>query len=76
MLVLSRKEGQRLRIGDDVEIVVRRITGNRVTIGIEAPAGVKVIRGELPPETVPSPPSPTGPDAAPRRPSDRKGKVA
>lgn len=47
MLVLSRKADQRIRIGDDITIVVNQIKGNRVTIGIEAPDGVRILRGEL-----------------------------
>lgn len=47
MLVLSRKVGERIEIGDDVTVVVSRISGNRVTIAIDAPSNIKVIRGEL-----------------------------
>ncbi|MCA9194513.1 MAG: carbon storage regulator [Planctomycetales bacterium] len=47
MLVLSRKEGERLVIGDNITLVVSKISGNRVTVGIEAPADVRIFRGEL-----------------------------
>ncbi len=47
MLVLSRKEGEKLVIGDNVTLVVSKISGNRVSLGIEAPADVKIFRGEL-----------------------------
>lgn len=47
MLVLSRKEGEKLVIGDNITLVVSKIAGNRVTLGIEAPADVKIMRGEL-----------------------------
>jgi len=47
MLVLSRKEGEKLVIGDNIVLVVSKICGNRITLGIEAPADVKVLRGEL-----------------------------
>ncbi|MDA1056094.1 MAG: carbon storage regulator [Planctomycetota bacterium] len=47
MLVLSRKVGQRLVIDGNVTIIVTRIAGNRVQIGIEAPADVHIMRGEL-----------------------------
>jgi carbon storage regulator len=47
MLVLSRKEGEKLVIGDNITLVVSRISGNRVTVGIEAPMDVKIFRGEL-----------------------------
>ena len=49
MLVLSRKPGERLVIGDDIVLVVNKIAGNRVTIAIEAPRDVRVVRGELAP---------------------------
>jgi carbon storage regulator len=47
MLVLSRKVGQRIRIGEAVTITVVRITGGGVRLGIEAPADLSVIREEL-----------------------------
>ena len=47
MLVLSRKEGERISIGDNITLIVSKVSGNRVTIGIEAPRDVKVVRGEL-----------------------------
>ncbi len=47
MLVLSRKVGEKLVIGDNVVLTVNRITGNRVAIGIEAPREVPIVRGEL-----------------------------
>lgn len=47
MLVLSRKVGERIHIGEDIFVEVRRIAGNRVTIAIEAPREVRILRGEL-----------------------------
>jgi carbon storage regulator CsrA len=47
MLVLSRKVGEQLVIGDNIRVVIHRVAGNRVTIGIEAPNDVRIIRGEL-----------------------------
>ncbi len=47
MLVLSRKEGEKLIIGGNITLVVSKISGNRITLGIEAPADVKIMRGEL-----------------------------
>jgi carbon storage regulator len=47
MLVLSRKAGERIRIGDDITIVVNRVVGSRVSVGIEAPPNVRIVRGEL-----------------------------
>jgi carbon storage regulator len=53
MLVLSRKEGERLVIGDNITLVISKISGNRVTIGIEAPKEVKIVRSELQSEDEP-----------------------
>ncbi len=47
MLVLSRKVGERIWIGDDISVTVVRITGGGVRIGIEAPAELPVVREEL-----------------------------
>ncbi len=47
MLVLSRKAGQRIHIGDDIILEVRRVAGNRVTIALDAPREVRILRGEL-----------------------------
>lgn len=47
MLVLSRKVGQKIAIGDEVVLVINRVAGNRVSIGIEAPDHVRIVRGEL-----------------------------
>lgn len=47
MLVLTRNETETIRIGDDITITVARIYGNRVKIGIVAPAGTPVHRGEV-----------------------------
>ncbi len=47
MLVLSRKVGERVVIGDQIVVVVKRVAGQRVTFGIEAPSDVRIVRGEL-----------------------------
>jgi carbon storage regulator len=47
MLVLSRKRGESLVIDDKIRVVVHRIVGNRVTLGIEAPNDVHILRAEL-----------------------------
>ena len=47
MLVLSRKSGEKIRIGDDVAITVVRIGPNTVRIGIEAPRDMSILREEL-----------------------------
>jgi len=49
MLVLSRRVGERIQIGDNITLVVSRVIGNRVTIGIEAPSDVRIVRSELVP---------------------------
>jgi carbon storage regulator len=47
MLSLARRPGQKIRIGEDVVLVVREIRGRQVKIGIEAPAHVRVLREEI-----------------------------
>jgi carbon storage regulator CsrA len=47
MLVLTRKQGEQIRIGSDVVITVVRTKGKAVRLGIQAPAHVPVLRGEI-----------------------------
>lgn len=47
MLVLSRKIGEKIHVGSDITIEVRRVAGNRVTLAVEAPREVRILRGEL-----------------------------
>ncbi|TWU19533.1 carbon storage regulator [Allorhodopirellula heiligendammensis] len=47
MLVLSRRVGETILIGNGVQIAVTRIQGKSVTIGVVAPDEVKVLRGEI-----------------------------
>jgi carbon storage regulator len=49
MLVLSRKESQRIRLGDSIVVTIVKISGDKVRIGIDAPADVLVLRDELEP---------------------------
>ena len=49
MLVLSRKEGERIRLGDSIVITVVGVTGDKVRVGVEAPNSVVVLREELQP---------------------------
>ena len=49
MLVLSRKETERIRLGDSIVVTVVRVAGDKVRLGIEAPADVLVLREELEP---------------------------
>ena len=46
MLVLSRKRGEHLEIGDDVTVTVVSVAGGRVRIGITAPKSVEIRRPE------------------------------
>jgi carbon storage regulator len=54
MLVLSRKESQRIRLGDAIVVTIVKISGDKVRVGIEAPSDVLVLRDELEPRTAPS----------------------
>ena len=47
MLVLTRKSNQSIMIGDDVEVTVLSVTGDKVRIGIQAPGEVPVFRTEI-----------------------------
>ena len=47
MLVLSRKETERIRLGDSIVVTVVRVAGDKVRLGIEAPPDVLVLRDEL-----------------------------
>jgi carbon storage regulator len=47
MLVLSRKPGEKILIGNDITFVVLKIRGKRVRVGIDAPAELPIARQEL-----------------------------
>ena len=47
MLVLTRKLNERIRIGEDIEIVVLGLWNGRVSLGIAAPKDVHIVRSEL-----------------------------
>lgn len=47
MLVLSRKAGETIYIGEDIEIVISEVKGEQVKIAIHAPRNIDIIRGEL-----------------------------
>lgn len=47
MLVLSRKQSQKIKLGDSIVITVVRVSGDKVRLGIEAPSDMLVLREEL-----------------------------
>ena len=47
MLVLSRRESERIKLGDSIVVTVVRVAGDRVRLGIEAPPDLLVLREEL-----------------------------
>jgi carbon storage regulator len=52
MLVLTRKRGERIRIGDDIEIVVTKVFDGSVRLAIKAPPDTEIMRTELLPKEV------------------------
>ena len=58
MLVLSRRQSERIRLGDSIVVTVIRVAGDKVRLGIEAPQSVVVLRDELQPRNTPDLPSP------------------
>jgi len=53
MLVLSRRERERIKLGDAIVVTVVRVAGDRVRLGIEAPSEIVILRQELEPENTP-----------------------
>ena len=47
MLVLTRKKGESIQIGEDIEITITQIKGDQVKIGISAPKNVEIHRKEV-----------------------------
>jgi carbon storage regulator len=47
MLILSRRPGESLTIGDDVVVTVVGVSGNQIRLGITAPRDVRVLREEI-----------------------------
>lgn len=47
MLVLSRKESERILLGDEIVLTIVRLSGDRVRLGIEAPNEMLILRAEL-----------------------------
>ncbi|REK10870.1 MAG: carbon storage regulator [Planctomycetota bacterium] len=57
MLVLSRRERERIKLGDSIVVTVVRVVGDKVRLGIEAPPEVLVLRDELEPRVPGSTPA-------------------
>lgn len=55
MLVLSRKKGEQINIGDGITITVVEVQGQRIKLGIQAPDSYRILRAELPREEPTSP---------------------
>lgn len=47
MLVLSRRQSEKIKLGDSIVVTVVRLAGDKVRLGIEAPADMLVLRAEL-----------------------------
>ena len=47
MLILTRKLGEVIRVGDDVTVRVLEVRGNQVRLGVEAPPDVRIYREEI-----------------------------
>ncbi|MDA8162129.1 MAG: carbon storage regulator CsrA [Desulfobacteraceae bacterium] len=47
MLILTRKTGERIRIGDEIEVTVLEVNGRQVRIGVSAPPGLTILREEV-----------------------------
>jgi carbon storage regulator len=52
MLVLTRRRGEKIRIGQDIEVMVTRIIDGNVRLAIKAPPDVPIVRTELQPKEV------------------------
>lgn len=64
MLVLTRKPGTALVLSNGVTVTVTKVTGNKVSLGIDAPSDVRVVRDEL----LTLPPQPEGNETDGREP--------
>lgn len=47
MLVLTRKNGESIKIGDDIEITILSVKNDQVKIGINAPKDIEIVRKEI-----------------------------
>lgn len=69
MLVLSRRESERIKVGDSIIVTVVRVVGDKVRLGIEAPPHVLVLRDELKPHETVEPLLALGDEGAPIEPA-------
>jgi carbon storage regulator len=63
MLVLSRRENERIKLGDSIVVTVVRVSRDKVRLGIEAPADMLVLREELDIATTADVKTTSGPEA-------------
>ncbi len=70
MLVLSRKVGEKILIGDKIAVTVVRVAQGMVRIGIDAPNDLPIIREEIKDRLEQGPPEATGPSQ--KNPSEKK----
>ncbi len=54
MLVLSRKPGESIKLGDQIEVIIIAVEGHRVRIGVNAPRDVRIMRAEVDPSLIQS----------------------
>jgi carbon storage regulator len=54
MLVLTRKVGEQIQIGDGVTVTVVRISAGSIRLGVDAPTGVAILRDDAKADTQPS----------------------
>lgn len=47
MLILTRRIGESLTIGDQIKVKIVKLKGNQIVLGIEAPRDISVVRSEL-----------------------------
>jgi carbon storage regulator len=47
VLILTRKLGQSITVGDSIKVTVTKISGNEIRLGITAPQELKILRAEL-----------------------------
>jgi carbon storage regulator len=47
MLVLTRQPNEKISIGEDIEVTIVDVRGDRVRVGIRAPRATQILRGEL-----------------------------